>query len=187
MKEEDIFEDIEIVEEELPLSYIGDEVLKIRAQEIKNINGELVEFVKRMFHTMYENNGIGLAAPQVGESKRLFIVDLTLNKEPGKKIILINPEIKEVEGEQVGEEGCLSIPGVTENVKRSYKVLIKGYTLSEKEIEIEAEGLLARVFQHELDHLDGILFIDRLSFVKKKMALKRAKKELENIKKQKKA
>ncbi len=176
---DEFYEDIEIIEEELPLKYIGDDVLKRRAKELDNIDGKIIKLVKRMFYTMYENNGIGLAAPQVGESMRLFIVDLTLNKEPGKKLVLINPVIKEVEGKEVGEEGCLSVPGVSENVERDYKVLLKAINLDEKEIEIEAEGLLSRVFQHEIDHLDGVLFVDRLSYLKKKFAVKKAKKALE--------
>jgi peptide deformylase len=169
--------DIEIVEEELKIYKVGDEILRVETEEVQDINGELVDFIKKMFYTMYQNRGIGLAATQVGSTKRFFIADLKLNEEPSKKLILINPIITESEGSEIGEEGCLSVPGVSESVKRKYKVLLKAIDINGKEIEIEADGLLARVFQHELDHLHGKLFIDYLSPIKKKLVLNRLKKQ----------
>ncbi len=171
------YEEIPIIEEEIKIYKVGDEILREEAEEVKNIDGELVDFVKKMFFTMYNNRGIGLAATQVGSKKRFFIVDMTLNQEPGKKLVIINPVIVEAEGEEIGEEGCLSVPGVSESVKRKEKVLLKGISLDEKEIEIEASGLLARVFQHEIDHLNGKLFIDYLSPIKKALLLKKLKKQ----------
>ncbi len=171
------YEEIPLMEEEIKIYKIGDDILREEAEEVKNIDGKLVDFVKKMFYTMYNNRGIGLAATQVGSKKRFFIVDLTLNQEPGKKLVIINPVIVESEGEEIGEEGCLSVPGVTENVKRKERILLKGISLDEKEIEIEASGLLARVFQHEIDHLKGKLFIDYLSPIKKALIIKRLKKQ----------
>ena len=171
------YEEIPLIEEEIKIYKVGDDILREETEEVKNIDGELVDFVKKMFFTMYNNRGIGLAATQVGSKKRFFIVDLTLNQEPGKKLVIINPVIVESEGEEIGEEGCLSVPGVTESVKRKEKVLLKGISLDEKEIEIEASGLLARVFQHEIDHLHGKLFIDYLSPIKKTLLIKKLKKQ----------
>lgn len=156
----------------------GDEVLRKRAQEIKDINEKIVELSQEMVETMYEAPGIGLAAPQVGEPIRLVTVDLSVGEDPKELIILINPEIKEKEGEDIDEEGCLSIPGVVERVKRPYRVLVKGIDLNGKEREIEAEGLLARVFCHEVDHLNGIFFVDRLTPLKKRLIIKKIKKSM---------
>jgi peptide deformylase len=120
-----------------------------------------------MAETMYAAPGVGLAAPQVGVSERLIVLDVR-NKEGATGLItLINPEIIEAEGRVVEEEGCLSLPGITENVARAERVLVRGHDLEEREREIEAEGLLAVALQHEIDHLEGILFIDRLSRLKR--------------------
>jgi peptide deformylase len=120
-----------------------------------------------MAETMYAAPGVGLAAPQVGVSERLIVLDVR-NREGTKELItLINPEIIEAEGQVVEEEGCLSLPGITENVTRAERVLVRGYDLDEQEQEIEAKGLLAVALQHEIDHLEGILFIDRISRLKR--------------------
>ena len=144
-----------------------DPVLKTRATEIENIDGRVVHLAKDMAQTMYAAPGVGLAAPQVGVSERLIVVDV--RNPAGEKglITLINPEIIEMEGRVVDEEGCLSLPGITENVARAERVLVRGHDLNEREQEIEAEGLLAVALQHEIDHLDGILFIDRISRLKR--------------------
>ena len=116
---------------------------------------------------MYAAPGVGLAAPQVGVSERLIVLDVR-NREGTKRLItLINPVIIEAEGRVVEEEGCLSLPGITENVPRAERVLVKGHDLDEREQEIEAEGILAVALQHEIDHLEGILFIDRISRLKR--------------------
>ena len=120
-----------------------------------------------MAETMYAAPGVGLAAPQVGVSERLIVLDVR-NREGTKGLItLINPVIIEAEGRVVEEEGCLSLPGITENVPRAERVLVKGHDLDEREQEIEAEGILAVALQHEIDHLEGILFIDRISRLKR--------------------
>ncbi len=162
----------------LEIRKYGDKVLREKASEIKDISEDVVELAKAMVETMYDAPGIGLAAPQVGFSIRLITVDLTVGEDPSSLFILVNPEIKEKEGEDLDEEACLSIPGIREMVKRPFRVLVKGYDLEGKEREIEAEGLLARVFCHEVDHLDGVLFIDRLTPLKKRLVLKKLRKQL---------
>ena len=120
-----------------------------------------------MAETMYAAPGVGLAAPQVGVSERLIVVDVRNTEGTEGLITLINPEIIEVEGRVVEEEGCLSLPGITENVSRAERVVVRGHDLNEQEQEIEAAGLLAVALQHEIDHLEGILFIDRISRLKR--------------------
>jgi peptide deformylase len=120
-----------------------------------------------MAETMYAAPGVGLAAPQVGVSERLIVLDVRNREGTTGLITLINPEIIEAEGQVVEEEGCLSLPGITENVPRAVRIVVKGHDLDEREREIEAEGLLAVVLQHEIDHLEGILFIDRISRLKR--------------------
>ena len=153
-----------------------DSILQTKAAEIKNIDGRVVDLAQDMAQTMYDAPGVGLAAPQVGVSERLIVIDVT-NPE-GKKglITLVNPEIIEMEGQVVEEEGCLSLPGIRENVSRAARVLARGYDLNEREQEIEATGLLAVALQHEIDHLDGILFIDRISRLKRGIAQRKMRK-----------
>lgn len=153
-----------------------DSILQTKAAEIENIDGRVVDLADDMAQTMYAAPGVGLAAPQVGVSERLIVIDVT-NPE-GKKglITLVNPEIIEMEGQVVEEEGCLSLPGIRENVSRAARVLARGYDLNEREREIEAIGLLAVALQHEIDHLDGILFIDRISRLKRGIAQRKMRK-----------
>jgi len=153
-----------------------DSILQTKAAEIENIDGRVVHLAKDMVQTMYAAPGVGLAAPQIGVSERLVVIDVT-NPE-GKKglITLINPEIIEMEGRVVEEEGCLSLPGIRENVSRAARVLARGYDLNERQREIEATGLLAVALQHEIDHLDGILFIDRISRLKRGIAQRKMRK-----------
>jgi peptide deformylase len=134
----------------------GDPVLRMKSDEVGKIDEEIEELVENMFETMYSANGVGLAAPQVGISKRMIVVDTG-----DLPIALINPVILERSGEDTSVEGCLSVPGVQGEVTRAERVCVKGMTLDGKEHEFCAEGLLARAFQHEIDHLDGILFIDK--------------------------
>lgn len=152
-------------------------VLRQPAESIKDINQQIVELAKAMVETMYAAPGIGLAAPQVNQSVRLITVDLTVGEKENQLIILVNPEIVEAEGEDVQEEGCLSVPDIQEKVKRPFRVLVKGYDLDGREKNIEAEGLLARVFCHEVDHLNGTLFIDRLSPLKRSLIRKKLRKK----------
>ena len=145
----------------LNVVYYGNETLKKVAQEVKNVDDDVIKFIEEMYEVMYLEKGIGLAAPQVDVSKRVIIIDT--NEKSSSKIAMINPEIIEVSGD-LGfyEEGCLSVPGISEEIERPLQVMVKGLNLDGKEIRIEADGLLARAFQHEVDHLNGILFIDHL-------------------------
>ena len=155
-------------------------ILKTKSENIVNINGEIKTLTEDMLETMYKAPGVGLASNQVGVPLRVVVVDMGHDEERGKSpLILINPVIVEREGEIEWEEGCLSVPSMTAVVKRNNKVLVKAYDLNEKELNIEAEEFLAVVLQHEIDHLDGILYFDRLSRLKKKMFLKKYKKYLE--------
>ena len=133
----------------------GDEILREKARPVPTVNSNILRLLDNMQETMRDAQGVGLAAPQIGVSKRVIVVDL------GEEIIeLINPEIISSEGEQIDAEACLSIPGFKGNVSRYEKIVVTGLNRDGEIIEIEAEGLLARIFQHEIDHLNGILFTD---------------------------
>jgi peptide deformylase len=157
----------------------GHPVLHRPSLPIREIDQEIVDLARDMVLTMHAAPGIGLAAPQVAAGKRLITVDLSVGEKPEELIVLINPEFLERDGEAVSEEGCLSVPGVHENIRRPAQVLVKGVDLDGKEKVIEAKGTLARVFCHELDHLDGRLFIDHLSPLKKALVKKKLKKTRE--------
>ena len=147
----------------------GDPVLHEKASPIEEITEEDYQIAKKMLATMYSNPiGIGLAATQVGILRRLIVIDIDRDDPDNAPIVLINPEILEQEGESIIEEGCLSIPELKAEVKRPEKVIASARTLDDEEIVIEDESLLARVLQHEIDHLNGILFIDHLSRKKQK-------------------
>lgn len=152
-----------------------DEILKKKAETISEINGDLQKLIDNMIETMYNANGVGLAAPQVGVLKRLIVVDTSLREENRSLVVLINPKIIATEGEILSEEGCLSLPGFTTRLKRKEKVIVKGLDRKGKEIEIEATGLFARALQHEIDHLDGILLIDKISPLKRELFRKKLK------------
>jgi peptide deformylase len=146
----------------LQLKYYPAEVLRTSAKKISRIDGSVRKLAQDMLDTMYANNGVGLAAPQVGHSKRMMVIDVAGEDEPRKPIVFINPEITHREGELIGTEGCLSFPGVFFEVKRNNKVTVKYTNLSGKDQKLTAEGnLLCRAIQHELDHLNGELFIDK--------------------------
>ncbi|HEX4869037.1 MAG TPA: peptide deformylase [Acidimicrobiales bacterium] len=146
---------------------IGDPVLRQRATEITAVDGKLVRLAEDMIETMYDAPGVGLAAPQVGVQKRLFVYDVGDGPHT-----VINPEIRESDGEWAYEEGCLSIPGLAFELVRPKVVHLVGYDLEGNELSIEADELVARAFQHELDHLDGVLYIERLDADQRKLALK---------------
>lgn len=146
---------------------IGDPVLRQRAKEVTDVDGKLVRLAEDMVETMYAAPGVGLAAPQVGVQKRLFVYDVGDGAHT-----IVNPEIRESSGEWAYEEGCLSIPGLSFELVRPKEVHLVGYDLDGNEISIEADELLARAFQHELDHLDGVLYIERLDPDQRKAALK---------------
>ncbi|RME50947.1 MAG: peptide deformylase [Deltaproteobacteria bacterium] len=149
----------------LPILTYPDPVLTQRAEPVEEVTEDLVELSKNMLETMYAAPGIGLAAPQIGVSKRLIVVDI--GEEHRHPIVLLNPEITHREGKIVYTEGCLSLPGIVDEVTRAQRVVVKGLDIEGKSEEIDAQELLAVCLQHEIDHLDGILFIDRLSSIKR--------------------
>jgi peptide deformylase len=155
----------------------GHPVLEKLAEPVPQIDGEIIDLARDMVLTMHAAPGIGLAAPQVNVSRRVITVDLSVGENPADLIILVNPELLATEGEEVSEEGCLSVPGIHENVKRPAQVRIKGLDLKGDEKVIDATGQLARVFCHEIDHINGRLFIERLSSLKKALVKKKLKKE----------
>lgn len=154
----------------------GHPLLVQKAEEIKNIDHKIMDLTRNMILTMHTAPGIGLAAPQVNRSVRLITVDLSIGEKEECLIVLINPELTGKEGEEILEEGCLSVPGVNEKVARPYRVNVKGTDLEGKEKVIEAEGLLARVLCHEIDHINGKLFIEHLSPLKRTLIKKKMKK-----------
>jgi peptide deformylase len=151
-------------------------VLSQPGEPVTEFNDELRTLVADMFETMYSAQGIGLAAPQVGVSKRLTVIDLSMGKEPKDKLVLINPEIISSEGKLYEEEGCLSFPEIREKVVRAAKVRIRAQNERGKWFEMDGEELLSRAFQHEIDHLDGILFIVRMSPLKRNLNLRKIRK-----------
>lgn len=150
-----------------------DEVLKKKALPVDNIDKDLQRLIDNMIETMYAAPGIGLAAPQVGVSKRLIVIDVSTKDEKHPLIVLINPEIIEADGFIDSEEGCLSVPGYTSTIKRAGRVVVKGLDRNGKPVQIEGTGLFARALQHEIDHLDGVLFVDRMSSIKREFFKKR--------------
>jgi peptide deformylase len=160
-------------EKKLKIYKYGEDVLKLKAKDITNIDGKLVELIKHMSHTMHNTySAIGLAAPQIGESIKLSVIDLSMGENEDNQILLINPEILEFEGKEAGDEGCLSFPGITVSVNRSTRILLKTLDINGNEIRKELDGFIARVIQHEIDHLDGTLIIDRISSLKKQFVKK---------------
>jgi len=162
----------------MPLEIVKypDPVLERPTEPVTEFNDELRKFVDDMFESMYAAKGIGLAAPQVGVSKRLTVIDLSFKERPEDKIVLINPEIILREGKQYEEEGCLSLPEIREKVSRAAKVTVRAQDLDGNWFEMDGTELLARAFQHEIDHLDGILFFRRVSALKRDLILRRIRK-----------
>ncbi len=157
---------------ELKIELLGAPVLRERATEVEAVDDDLRRLVEDMFETMYAAEGIGLAAPQVGVRRRILVVDL--NDEDTPRYALVNPRIVEKGREKDRlEEGCLSIPGVSEYVERPVSIVVEALDPSGDPVRIEAEGMLARCLQHEIDHLDGVLFIDHLSPLKRSMLVKK--------------
>jgi peptide deformylase len=146
---------------------VGDPVLRQRAAEVADIDGKLARLAEDMLVTMYEAPGLGLAAPQIGVRKRVFVYDIGEGPQ-----VVINPVVAESGGEWTYEEGCLSVPGLSWDIVRPKEVLLKGYDLQGNEIAVEADEILARCFQHEMDHLDGVLLLERLDADTRKQAMK---------------
>lgn len=151
-------------------------VLQQPGEPVTEFNGELHKFVTDMFETMYASQGIGLAAQQVGVAKRVTVIDLSLGKDPAEKLVLINPEVIFREGRQYEEEGCLSFPEIREKVVRAAKVRVRAQDEKGKWFEMDGEELMARALQHEIDHLDGMLFIFRMSALKRDLNLRKIRK-----------
>ena len=155
-------------------------VLAQRGDEVTVFDEALAKLVDEMFESMYVAQGIGLAAPQIAVSKRIAVIDVSFKKNPKERIVLINPAIIEREGKQLEEEGCLSLPEIREKVSRAEWVKIRAQDVTGKVFEIEGTELLGRCMQHEIDHLDGILFIDRLSRLKRDLVIRKIKKLIKN-------
>jgi len=153
-------------------------VLRKKCEPVQNINGDLVTLSNDMIETMYESLGVGLAANQVGIPQRLIVVDFGFDQEKHEPVIILNPVITDVEEEQDGQEGCLSIPEVFADIKRFKRIEVKGVDLDGNDVRYEVEDYLARAFQHELDHLEGKLFWDMLSRTKRDMLKRKFKKLL---------
>jgi peptide deformylase len=159
-----------------PIFSYPESVLKKKALPVANLTGSEATLIEDMVETMYAAPGVGLAAPQVGVSQRIIVVDVD-HEERGKHLLrLVNPTIREQDGSIVWEEGCLSVPDFTAEVTRAGRIVVSGWTLDEKEISLEAEGLLAVALQHEIDHLDGKLFLDRISRLKRDLYKRRVRK-----------
>jgi peptide deformylase len=159
-----------------PILKYGDEVLHDPARPVEAVTEEIQRLVDDMVETMYAAPGIGLAAPQVGMPLRIFVVDLSGGRDPHGLIVMINPEFIERDGVQLEEEGCLSIPGFNATVVRPVRVVVKGLDRGGNGQKHVASGLLARAFQHEMDHLDGTLFVDRLRGIKRDLIVKKIRK-----------
>ena len=159
----------------LKIELLGAEVLRTPAAEVEEVDDELRRLIDDMFETMYEAEGVGLAGPQVGVSRRVIVVDV--HDDGLKPFALINPRVVEASKEtDKGEEGCLSIPGLSAAVERPAHVAVEGLDRDGNPLRVEGGGLLARCLQHEIDHLDGVLFIDRVSPLKRKMLIQKWKK-----------
>jgi len=157
-----------------------DPALAKRGEEVTSFDKELAQLVEEMFESMYAAQGIGLAAPQIAISKRIAVVDLSFGKTPKDKLVLINPQVIYTEGRQVEEEGCLSLPEIREKVVRAERVTVKAQNVKGEFFEVEGDELLARALLHEIDHLDGVLFIDRISRLKRELVLRKIRKMQKN-------
>ncbi len=159
-----------------PIVKYGAQVLEKPAAPVEKFDEELNKLCADMFESMYAAQGVGLAAPQIGVGLRLAVIDVSLGKNPEAKLVLANPEIIHAESEQREEEGCLSLPGFRGNVIRPQFVTVRAQDAASKSYEMRSEGLLARAFCHEIDHLDGILFIQHLSMLKRDLIKRKIRK-----------
>lgn len=159
-----------------PILTYPNHLLKQKSAPIAVIDDEVIQLAKDMAETMYDAPGIGLAAPQIGQLRRIIVIDTAGKDDPPRLITAINPEIIHAEGEVSEEEGCLSVIDLAAEVKRYERVIVRGLSINGQEQVWNADGLLAIAFQHEIDHLDGVLFIDRLSPLKREMYKKKLKK-----------
>jgi peptide deformylase len=163
-----------------PIVKYGDPVLETPTKSVEKFDEELLALTTDMFESMYAAQGVGLAAPQIGIGLRVAVVDVSNGKNPEAKIVCANPQIIHAEGEQREEEGCLSVPGFRGYVARPQYVTVRAYDASGKEFEMRSEGLLARAFCHEIDHLNGVLFINHLSMLKRDIIKRKIRKMRKN-------
>lgn len=161
-----------------PVVKWGNEVLDKKAMPVTVFDKELTKLLDDMFESMYAAQGVGLAAPQIGISKRIAVIDITFGKDPKAKLVLVNPEVIATEGKQFEEEGCLSVPGFREKVKRPARATVRAQDAKGKEFTMSGEGLLARAFCHETDHLNGRLFLSHLSALKRDLIVRRIRKKI---------
>ncbi|SRR5712692_5935939 len=159
-----------------PILKYGDDTLHEHARTVDALTPEVDRLIEDLIETMYAAPGIGLAAPQVAAPLRIFVCDLSLGRDPAGLIVMVNPEFVERDGTQLEEEGCLSVPGFNATVLRPMRVVLKGLDRAGNEHQREGTGLLARAFQHEMDHLDGLLFVDRLRGIKRDLIVRKIKK-----------
>jgi peptide deformylase len=159
-----------------PITKYGAAVLETPARPVEVFDEELAKLCNDMFESMYVAQGVGLAAPQIGIPRKLAVVDVSVGKNPEAKLVLANPEIVHVEGDQHEEEGCLSLPGFRGNVLRPAYVTVRAQNVKGETFEMRGEGLLARAFCHEIDHLNGILFLQHLSMLKRDLIKRRIRK-----------
>lgn len=159
-----------------PIVKYGDRVLQEPARPVETMTPDIDALVRDMIETMYAAPGIGLAAPQIGVPLRIFVIDLSVGRDAAGLITMVNPEFVERDGMQLEEEGCLSVPGFNATVPRPARVVVKGLDQNGQVQQVEGTGLLARAFQHEMDHLDGQLFLDRLRGIKRDLIVRRIRK-----------
>lgn len=161
---------------ERPILTYSHPILRQVTRPVQNLNGDLHQLIQDMVETMYAAPGVGLAANQVGSLHRVFVANPSEDHDPAKLLVVINPELVESQDELVSEEGCLSIPEFRDEVRRARRVLVRGLDRNGRPIQVEGEDLLARILQHEIDHLNGVLFVDRLSPAKRDILLRKLKK-----------
>jgi peptide deformylase len=159
-----------------PILRYGDSTLHTRALPVETITPEIERLIDDMIETMYAAPGVGLAAPQVGVALRIFVVDVSVGRDPAGLFAFVNPEFVQRDGMQLEEEGCLSVPGFNATLARPSRAVVKGLNHKGEEHTIEGTGLLARCFQHEMDHLEGTLFVDRLRGLQKDLIVRKIKK-----------
>ncbi|MCX5800297.1 MAG: peptide deformylase [Candidatus Eisenbacteria bacterium] len=160
----------------------GNPLLKRRAREITEIDDSVRKLAEEMFETMERSRGVGLAAPQVGVPLRVIVLSVPMDDGTRWKCAIVNPELVSKNGKMTSEEGCLSVPGIYEEITRAEEIEVKGLDLEGKEIRVKGKGLLAKAVQHEMDHIDGILIVDRLSAIKRHVLQRRLRKLEENAK-----
>ena len=159
-----------------PILKFGDSILHGKAKAVDSMTADIERLIDDMIETMYAAPGVGLAATQIGVPLRIFVVDVSVGRDPQGLIVMVNPEFVERDGVQLEEEGCLSVPGFNATVMRPMRVVVKGLDRHGDPQQLEGTGLLARAFQHEMDHLDGTLFVDRLRGIKRELIVRKIQK-----------